>query len=210
VASILVHGAAWMLLRRVTVPSPPETEASMLWVRIVEPASAPAMELKPGTIQMAKAPPRHELVPTPEAARTAEPESPVAMQEAAASSLGERPPAMQQAPSLPQVTSASRESPDTALLIREYAQGVSRFLDARKRYPPVALARGWHGVVTLELEVLRAGDLDFVEVLHSSGYPLLDSTAVSIAKSAQPFPAFAASLPSRVAIHVDVVFRIAN
>ena len=209
--SIAVHGAALIVFHRTPVPWSPQPEASMLSVRIVEPAHSPTAEHGANKVPMPMSPPRREAAPVPELAPAAQSEPPVAAQEGAApvAPVEGSPPAPH--PSrVAQHTSEIREPPDTALLIQRYADVVSGYLDARKRYPPAALARGWHGVVTLDLEVLREGILDSVEVLHSSGYPLLDSTAVSIARSAQPFPAFGASLPERVAIHVDVAFRIAN
>ena len=209
--SIAVHGAALIVFHRTPVPWSPQPEASMLSVQIVELAPSPIAKHSANEVPMSKLRPRREAAPVREPAPAVQSEPPVAAQEAAApvAPVEGSPPAPD-ASRVAQVTREIREPQDAALLIRRYADVVSGYLDARKRYPPAALARGWHGVVTLDLEVLREGVLDSVEVLHSSGYPLLDSTAVSIARSAQPFPAFAASLPERIAIHVDVAFRIAN
>ncbi|HEY9150242.1 MAG: energy transducer TonB [Gammaproteobacteria bacterium] len=45
------------------------------------------------------------------------------------------------------------------------------------RYPPLARARGWEGVVLMELRLEANGDISRMQVRESSGYPLLDRAA---------------------------------
>ncbi len=45
------------------------------------------------------------------------------------------------------------------------------------RYPPLARARGWEGVVLMELRLEANGDISRLQVRESSGYPLLDRAA---------------------------------
>lgn len=55
---------------------------------------------------------------------------------------------------------------------------------AQGRYPPEAIARGWQGKVLLLLRFGKRGALQDVTVRQSSGYAVLDSEAVEMAKRA--------------------------
>lgn len=44
-------------------------------------------------------------------------------------------------------------------------------------YPPLAQRRGWEGVVLMQLRMEANGDISRLQVLESSGYPLLDRAA---------------------------------
>lgn len=55
-------------------------------------------------------------------------------------------------------------------------------------YPPMARKMGWQGTVTLKFVVEEDGKVSQVHVEKSSGFQLLDRSAVESVKSAAPFP----------------------
>lgn len=56
------------------------------------------------------------------------------------------------------------------------------------RYPRQALRMGWHGRVTVSFLVQVDGSATSLQVVHSSGVPLLDSNAIDTVRLAAPFP----------------------
>jgi protein TonB len=65
-----------------------------------------------------------------------------------------------------------------------------KHLEQFKRYPSGAQSRGEEGVVLLSFSVDRTGHVLAHQVVHSSGYPELDSEVMSMIERAQPLPAF--------------------
>ncbi|MBI3779240.1 MAG: TonB family protein [Gammaproteobacteria bacterium] len=60
-------------------------------------------------------------------------------------------------------------------LLGELQTNLSRYLV----YPPLARSRGWEGTVLLGLQVASDGRLDKIRVEHSSGYAVLDNSALN-------------------------------
>ncbi len=60
-------------------------------------------------------------------------------------------------------------------LLGELQTDLSQFLV----YPPLARQRGWEGTVLLGLRVESDGRLDGIHIEHSSGYPVLDHSALN-------------------------------
>jgi protein TonB len=44
-------------------------------------------------------------------------------------------------------------------------------------YPHIAKLRGWEGTVTLDIELRADGSIGDIQVVQSSGYPILDESA---------------------------------
>ena len=63
-------------------------------------------------------------------------------------------------------------------LLGELRTSLSRYLV----YPPLARSRGWEGTVLLGLSVESDGRLDKIHVARSSGYTVLDDSAVNSLK----------------------------
>jgi TonB family protein len=55
-------------------------------------------------------------------------------------------------------------------------------------YPHNALTTAQQGVVTVAVTVDKAGNLEGVNVLNSSGIPSIDLAAIQAAKDASPYP----------------------
>jgi protein TonB len=71
-------------------------------------------------------------------------------------------------------------------------------------------ARRWHqeGIVVLALFINELGALDKVEILKSSGFPLLDAAAVKAMKQSRFDPAMDGVMPIRARAEATVTFRL--
>ena len=80
---------------------------------------------------------------------------------------------------------------------------------AEGRYPSEAIARGWQGKVLLLLRFGKGGALLEVDVRQSSGYAILDSEAVEMAKRANTQTPIPAILQERkFVLTIPVTFRL--
>jgi len=77
-------------------------------------------------------------------------------------------------------------------------------------YPEQARRQGWEGRVVVRLEVLPSGVAGSISVERSSGYPLLDETAVQAVREWRFVPAkdTASGLPIPCTTTVPLVFRL--
>ena len=71
-------------------------------------------------------------------------------------------------------------------------------------YPQRARRMGWQGQVKIRFVVDRSGKVKDLEVLESSGYPLLDRQALKAVKRAAPFP----PPPVAAEISLPITFRL--
>lgn len=69
-----------------------------------------------------------------------------------------------------------------------YFSKLKRMVENVWTYPYAAIIRGEDGTVTLRFTIERDGSLSGVEVVRSSGSPILDSAAVKAVKDASPYP----------------------
>ncbi|MEI9961597.1 MAG: energy transducer TonB [Limisphaerales bacterium] len=71
-------------------------------------------------------------------------------------------------------------------------------------------ARRWHqqGIVTLALFINELGALDKVEIIKSSGFPLLDTAAIKAMKQSRFAPAMDGMIPIRSRAEATVTFRL--
>ena len=75
-------------------------------------------------------------------------------------------------------------------------------------YPPQAVQQRWEGVVLLRLFVSSNGNVAHVEIVRSSGYGLLDSTALETVKQWRAQPAEIQGQPVASVEVVPVRFRL--
>lgn len=77
-------------------------------------------------------------------------------------------------------------------------------------YPEQARRQGWEGRVVVRLEVLPSGIAGSISIESSSGYPLLDETAVQAVREWRFIPAkdTASGLPIMCITTVPLVFRL--
>lgn len=71
-----------------------------------------------------------------------------------------------------------------------YLLGLKRKIEGVWVYPPVAAKNGIGGALTLEFSIARSGQLVDVNLLDSSGNPLLDGAALNAIKNAAPYIPF--------------------
>jgi protein TonB len=76
------------------------------------------------------------------------------------------------------------------------------------RYPPQAVERSLEGVVLVAAHIGPDGAVERVEILESSGYPLLDREARRAVESWRFAPALRDGVPVSSRIEVPIRFRI--
>jgi len=157
-------------------------------------AQSPAVEATPslsrGPIPALKSAPSQTL--TAKASTTISPPSPSAPlatpPEAASSSA--QPQAFLPAPN--QGEPAATASVKSGLMsenyaLAQYGQTLSALLANQQRYPRLAEMRGWEGEVRLRLRIARKGALVDVQISRSSGYDILDRSALKLVQDS-PLP----------------------
>jgi protein TonB len=71
---------------------------------------------------------------------------------------------------------------------QDYFNKVRERIKANWIYPRQAGERGIEGELLIEFHIAKDGRLQFIELRHSSGTPILDDAALTAVKLAQPFP----------------------
>jgi protein TonB len=75
-------------------------------------------------------------------------------------------------------------------------------------YPPEAARRHQQGTVILILYINGSGTLDKIEIVKSSGYPLLDEAAIREMKLSKFQPAMDGAIPIRSRAQASVTYRL--
>jgi len=75
-------------------------------------------------------------------------------------------------------------------------------------YPPEAARRHQQGVVVLMLYISGSGTLDRLEIVKSSGFPLLDAAAIKEMKQSKFQPAMDGAIPIRSRAQATVTYRL--
>ena len=76
-------------------------------------------------------------------------------------------------------------------------------------YPYVARLRGWEGSVLLAFIVQASGNLNDIRIVRSSGFALLDHSAVDSLKKVQHLPEAVAWLQGRdIEMQLPVIYRL--
>ncbi len=73
------------------------------------------------------------------------------------------------------------------LLIR-YNNLIRKIIEEHKVYPELARENGMEGKVLVEFKILKNGRVEFIRVIDSSSYDILDAAAVYAIKRSSPFP----------------------
>ncbi len=88
--------------------------------------------------------------------------------------------------------------------LREHFAYIREAIMKHLIYPSLARRMNWSGRVTLAFVVGEDGGVSDIRVVESSGYPLLDRSAVDTVRKAAPFP----KPPARAEIVVPVSYRL--
>ena len=75
-------------------------------------------------------------------------------------------------------------------------------------YPEIARRRGYEGTVRLEVEVSASGGVKKVRVKQSSGYEVLDRSALDTVKEWRFIPARFGGMPVKSTVIVPITFKL--
>ena len=177
------------------VPSKPEAPRPVLTSPTPAPAAPRVADAPPPTAPAASPPVAAPSTPAPAApAASAAPAAPSA---AAAAR-----------PAEPSTSTAGTDGVDAGTIDRfrmEILAATRRY----KRYPPQAMERGWQGRVEIRLVIGANGITQSYTVKTSSGFGLLDETAIDMVKKGRPLVPVPAALRGReFTIDVPVIFDL--
>jgi len=103
---------------------------------------------------------------------------------------------------------AADEALDPALLER-YGRSLSALLARQQSYPRLAAMRGWEGEVQVRVTIARKGNVVATQVVRSSGFEVLDQSAIQLVSGAGPLPRPPEALQNReLQIIVPVLFKL--
>lgn len=94
--------------------------------------------------------------------------------------------------------------PDYGWLITDLRMTLERL----KFYPEVARLNKWQGKVVVHLKVLEGGHLIDMEIQESSGFEVLDQTALTIVRQASPLDLGHALPANHVSLSVPLTFQL--
>jgi TonB family protein len=75
-------------------------------------------------------------------------------------------------------------------------------------YPEVARRRGYEGTVRLKVEVLASGEVERIWVKQSSGYEVLDRSALKTVQNWRFIPAQFGGIPVKSTVIIPVTFQL--
>jgi periplasmic protein TonB len=108
----------------------------------------------------------------------------------------------------PERASPAPEPEPHELMLSGYVRELERALAANQEYPRAARLRGWQGSVKMRVQFLPGGQLGQVSILRSSGFALLDQTALEMVRRAELPPAPDSLHHREFTVDVPVMFRL--
>ncbi len=176
-------------------PEPPKPEP--VKPEPIKPKNEPKPIVKPAPVIVHK----EELAPLQPSPPPSQPSPPEVI---TAAPKAETPPVVAPPPPKPTVTPAeidqAHEGYGTTLF-----NAISKF----KKYPRIALTRGWEGKVIVELSLDGNGKLKSKKIIQNSGYEILDQQALEMVDKALPFPEPPEALRgSGFTIRVPIPFKL--
>lgn len=64
--------------------------------------------------------------------------------------------------------------------LARYGRALSSLLERQQHYPRLAAMRGWEGEARLQLSIARKGTIVAIQIAHSSGFDVLDRSALEL------------------------------
>lgn len=108
----------------------------------------------------------------------------------------------------PVIAPVADEALDPALLER-YGRSLSSLFARQQNYPRLAAMRGWEGEVQVRVTIARKGNIVAAQVVRSSGFEVLDQSAIQLVSGAGPLPRPPEALQNReLQIVVPVLFKL--
>lgn len=114
---------------------------------------------------------------------------------------------------IPSPESSQIESEATTTKVEPFSQAeisASYAHNPKPVYPTIAQIRGWQGEVLLRVQVSDQGIRDMVDVQHSSGYDLLDESAIEAVKQWLFTPAKSGGTPIASSVIAPIVFSLSD
>ncbi|MFT5082621.1 MAG: protein TonB [Lentisphaeria bacterium] len=100
-------------------------------------------------------------------------------------------------PRIRRLTSVSTKASYDAHYLNDWAQRIEAI--GNQNFPEAALKNDIYGDLRLSVLILPNGFVEEIEILQSSGYPILDEAAIQIVQLASPFHPF----PKEIRINAD-------
>ncbi|TAK67157.1 MAG: energy transducer TonB [Betaproteobacteria bacterium] len=236
-ASIALHALVLLGMSRGDTPAPPVKTLLVLTATLAPLAAAPHAPVQPPQPTLAPPPPPEPVsaprpaltkpaaAPTPAAQKTAPaepakappPEPPTAAPGSAASST--QPAASVLARTAPQApagipaTEAAAKSGNEADkgTLEQYRLALIVATRRYKRYPAIAMEKGWQGKVEVHMVIGANGMLANASIKTGSGHEILDNQALDMLKKGKTTVPIPVSLRGReFSIDVPVIFNLDN
>ncbi|MBL8459169.1 MAG: energy transducer TonB [Zoogloea sp.] len=119
------------------------------------------------------------------------------------------PAAARAAPVEPVVAAHAAEDTLDPALLERYGRSLSSLFARQQNYPRLAAMRGWEGEVQVRVTIARKGNIVAAQVVRSSGFEVLDQSAVQLVSGAGPLPRPPEALQNReLQIVVPVLFKL--
>jgi periplasmic protein TonB len=91
----------------------------------------------------------------------------------------------------------------TAYVTAQYGR-IRDIIHGKVVYPSEAIDREWEGEVQISFFVHCDGRVDDIRITRSSGYPVLDNSAIDAVKRAAPFP----PSPRKVEMRLPIAYKL--
>jgi TonB family protein len=99
-------------------------------------------------------------------------------------------------------SSTGRSAAGSTLAVPRYG------LNREPYYPVGAREKGWQGTALLKVLVLKNGSVGSLEILRSSGFSILDRSALTAVKNWKFIPAQKDGQPIEIGVEIPVTFRL--
>lgn len=232
-ASIALHALVLLGLSLGEESAPPRKALLVLTARLAPVATAPREQLQPSQLLPPSSKPVPE--PRPEPSKPALKPAPAVQKPVPAEATKTTPAEAAAAASTTATASAAPAAPGQARSAPQAPAGVTTEAGARsgseadagtleqyrlalivatrryKRYPAIAMEKGWQGRVEVHMVIGANGMIASASIKTSSGYEILDNQALDMLKKGKTTVQIPASLRGReFSINVPVIFNLDN
>ena len=234
--SIALHALILLGISRSEAPAPEATPLSVLTARLMPAATAPrAQSSSPQPVLAPPSPPKPAPAPRPALTKPVAAPRPAPQRAPAAETAKSAPPELAPKPAAPATAapSAASAAPSQRVPAPQVQTGIKANATAKsgsdidkgtleqyrlalmaaaghyKRYPAVAMEKGWQGRVDVHMEIGANGMLASTSVKASSGHVILDHQAIDMLRKGRTTVEIPASLRGReFSVDVPVIFRL--
>ena len=197
-------------LAPVSPPPPAETRTPAPPPRVEAPARAPQVAPRPAPVltrPLAQAPGTTPALRTEPAPATPLPAVPAIEAPASPAAPVAAPRPTHTEPVV--VAAAAADEPLDPALLERYGRSLSSLFARQQNYPRLAAMRGWEGEVQVRVTIARKGNIVAAQVVRSSGFEVLDQSAIQLVSGAGQLPRPPEALQNReLQIVVPVLFRL--